>query len=240
VVRLRRVRPEGWWWDLLFVLGLSAVTLGVATRALIGFDVAVRDWCDDHRPTVLYWTARALNLLGQGSWLTGICLLLALYLAWRRHSVRPLLPVVLAFVLTFVSVTVLKGLADRPPPHKPVGDGFARGYFGDGGVSYPSGHLVNAIVWYGVLALLLGFWLSPRFRLALRVAPPAILCATNAYLGFHWVTDILAGVLLGLLLDRIIYRTPWDDLPLGRPLTARGWAGAAVEPGAAAGVPTRR
>jgi membrane-associated phospholipid phosphatase len=236
VVRLRRVGPEGWRWDLLFLLGLAVVTLGAATRALIGIDVWVRDWCDAHRPAAAYWVARALNLLGQGSWLTGICLLLALYLAWRRHSVRPILPVVLAFVLTFVSVTVLKHLADRPAPHKRVGEGFTRGYFGDGGVSYPSGHVVNAIVWYGVLALLLAAWLSPRWRLTLRVGPPVALCATNAYLGFHWVTDILAGVLLGILLDRIVYRTPWDDLPLGRPLTARGWTGPAVE----APAPARR
>jgi membrane-associated phospholipid phosphatase len=229
VVALRRVRPDGWWWDLFLALGFVAVTLGVSSRALIGADVWLRDWCDSHRPSVAYWAARAFNLLGQGGWLTAICLLLAAFLVWRRHSVRPVLPVLLAFALTFVSVTILKDLTDRPAPHAPSGDGYTHGYFGAGGVSYPSGHLVNAIVWYGVLALLLGWWVAPRWRRALRIAPPAILCVTNAYLGFHWLTDIVAGVLLGLLLDRIVYRIPWDDLPLGRRLTASGWAQAAVE-----------
>jgi membrane-associated phospholipid phosphatase len=233
VIALRRVRPDGWWWDLLLALGFVAVTLGVSSRALIGADVWLRDWCDSHRPSVAYWAARALNLLGQGSWLTAICLLLAAFLVWRRHSIRPVLPVVTAFVLTFVSATVVKGLADRPAPHAPSGAGYTRGYFGDGGVSYPSGHLVNAIVWYGVLALLLTAWLPDRWRRLLRIAPPVILCISTVYLGYHWLTDTAAGVLLGLLLDRIVYRIPWDGLPLGRRLATRGWAGPAVEVAAA-------
>jgi membrane-associated phospholipid phosphatase len=238
VAALRRVRPEGWWWDGLAVAGLAAVTAGVATHALTGLDVWVRDWSDHHRPIVAYGVARVLNLLGQGGWLTGICLVLGCLLAWRRHSVRPVLPVVLGFVLTYVTVTILKDVTARPAPHvRPVylTKPWDRGYFGLGGASYPSGHLVNSIVWYGILALLLRAWLTDRWRRVLHTAPPAILCVTNAYLGFHWVTDIVAGVLLGLLLARIIYRVPWDDLPLGRRLSAGGWAGPAVE--AAAPVP---
>src|SRR5215469_15820110 len=101
-VVLRRVTPASWWWDLLLGLGFIAITLGVSSRALIGIDVGLRDWCDSHRPDAAYWAARLLNLLGQGGWLTGICLVLALFLVWRRRSVRPVLPVVTAFVLTFV------------------------------------------------------------------------------------------------------------------------------------------
>jgi membrane-associated phospholipid phosphatase len=229
VIALRRVRPDGWWWDAAMVLGFVAVTLAMATGALIGTDVALRDWCDDHRPSAAYWAARVLNLLGQGSWLTGICLVLALLLVWRRHSVRPVLPVLTAFVLTFVSVTIVKDATDRPAPHAHAGTGFTRGHFGDGGVSYPSGHLVNAIVWYGVLALLLTAWLPEPWRRALRIVPPVVLCLSTVYLGYHWLTDTVAGVLLGLLLDRIIYRIPWDALPLGRRLAATGWAGPGIE-----------
>jgi membrane-associated phospholipid phosphatase len=229
VIGLRRVRPDGWWFDVAMLLGFVAVTLAVATRALIGLDVALRDWCDTHRPAPAYWAARAVNLLGQGGWLTGICLLLALYLVWRRRSVRPVLPVLAAFALTFVSVTILKDATDRPAPHAHAANGYTRGYFGDGGVSYPSGHLVNAIVWYGVLALLLTTWLPERWRRALRIVPPVVLCFSTVYLGYHWLTDTVAGVLLGIVLDRVLYRTPWDELPLGRRLAASGWGRPAIE-----------
>jgi membrane-associated phospholipid phosphatase len=225
-MRLRRVRPAGWRWDLLLVLGFVAITLGVSSRALIDIDVRLRDWCDAHRPDAAYWAARLLNLLGQGGWLTGVCLVLALFLVWRRRSVRPVLPVVTAFILTSATLTALKDVTDRPAPHAPAlaGGGYLRGYLGGGGVSYPSGHLVNAIVWYGILAALLGSWLSVRWRRVVRIVPPVVLCFSTVYLGYHWLSDTVAGVLFGLLLDRIIWRVPWDELPLGRRLTAGGWA----------------
>jgi membrane-associated phospholipid phosphatase len=50
----------------------------------------------------------------------------------------------------------------------------------------------------------------------LRIAPPATVIVTTTYLGFHWLTDAAAGLLLGLLLDRVLGRIPWTDLPLGR------------------------
>ena len=45
---------------------------------------------------------------------------------------------------------------------------------------------------------------------------PAIVLVTTTYLSFHWITDGLAAILLGLLLDRILRRVPWDAIPLGR------------------------
>ena len=112
--------------------------------------------------------------------------------------------------------------------------------FGSGGVSYPSGHLANAIVWYGMLALLLAPWLTARWRWVIRIAPPVILTVTTVYLRFHWLTDTVAGILLGFVLWRLIARVPWDDVPLGSWLARRGWDGPAcsptyVEPGRATG-----
>jgi membrane-associated phospholipid phosphatase len=234
MVALRRVRPASWWFDGLLLVGFAAVTLGVADRALIGTDVWLRDWCDHHRPGILYWPAWVGNHLGQGGWLTGICLALALWLGWRRRSVRPVLPVVAGFALTFCTITPLKLITDRPAPRanlEHVGRVWDRGYFGVGGESYPSGHLMNSIVWYGILALLLSAWLPAAWRRAVRVAPPAILCVTTVYLSFHWLTDTVAGVLLGLVLDRIMHRIPWDELPLGRRLRAAGWDTPALEVG---------
>jgi membrane-associated phospholipid phosphatase len=226
VVRLRAIRPPGWWPDLVLAVAVAAVTLALAAGAFLGWDLAVRDWCDAHRPAVLYWPARAGNLLGQGGYLAELVLVLGLVLGWRRHSIRPLLPVGLAFVLTFGVLTPLKAWTDRAAPHASALPHPER--LGSGGVSYPSGHLTNAIVWYGVLALLLAAWLPVLCRRVIRVAPPVVLCFTTVYLGFHWLTDTVAGLLIGLLLDRIMSRVPWDDLPLGRLLRKAGWDGPAL------------
>lgn len=230
MVRLARVRPAGWWLDVLLLAGFVALTVALAHGAFLGWDLAVRSFVDGHRPAALYWAARVGNYLGQGGWLTGASGLLALYLAWRYRSAgwRALWPVVLvaaAFVLTFGTLTPLKQWADRAAPHA-----FELAHperFGSGGVSYPSGHLTNAIIWYGVLALLLAGWLPPAARLALRVVPPVVLSLTTVYLGYHWLTDTVAGLLLGLLLGRLLYRVPW---PVGGVPAPPGGATAADTP----------
>lgn len=217
VVRLRPVRPAGWWLDALLLAGFLAMTWAlIAETPLLRLDVAVRDWCDEHRPTVAYWIARILNYLGQGTPLTLICLAIAL-LMWRRlHTIRPLLPVVGGFVLTYFTVGPMKILSDRPAASRKNPPEFFLG-----GMSYPSGHVVNAIVWYLVLTMLIGGSLTRAQRLALRLGPPLVVLGTTTYLSWHWVTDGLAALMLGLVLERLLRRIPWNDIPLGGKLAAR-------------------
>jgi hypothetical protein len=46
----------------------------------------------------------------------------------------------------------------------------------------------------------------------MRVAPPVIVVLTTTYLNYHWVTDGLGAVALGLLLDRVLHRFRWDAI----------------------------
>lgn len=222
------VVPRSWWFDIFLVIGFAATTGLLATGHLLRLDVEVSDWCGDHQPAAMHWLARLGNLLGQGGVLTLACIALAVFWIWRRHTIRPIGPVVMAFALTSVTLTVLKGVTDRPAPLTQVTPAMPHPEeLGAGGVSYPSGHLVNALVWYGVLALLLSPWLSSRWRWALRVIPPVVLSITTVYLQFHWLSDTVAGLLLGSLLWRLIGRITWDEVPLPGWMARRGWAGPA-------------
>jgi membrane-associated phospholipid phosphatase len=211
-----------WWPEVLLAAGFAVLTwaLMVGAGPLLDLDVAVRGWVDSHRPHAAGLVALTGNYLGQGGVLAMLCGGLALVLVWRRHTVRPLLPVATAFLLTVATLQPLKSLTARPAPHA-LRHHAER--LGTGGQSYPSGHLVNALVWYGVLALLLAPWLTPAVRRLVRLVPPAVLTVTTVYLGFHWVTDTAAGLMLGFLLDRLLHRVPWDSVPLGRRL--HGWDG---------------
>jgi membrane-associated phospholipid phosphatase len=172
-----------------------------------------------------------LNLLGQGGLvLLPISSALAAAVIWRSRRLWPALVIVVALLLTGVTIGPMKFWADRGYPHN-----FALAHpeelFSDPvhGTAYPSGHVANAIVWYGVIALMLrslrelgggpagGWWDRP-----LRVLPPVLVFVCTTYLGFHWITDSVAGLLLGLLLDRLLARVPWQDLPLPNPPR---WAG---------------
>jgi hypothetical protein len=230
-LRPRPVRPAGWWFDGLLLAALVALTLALAAGQLLGLDVAVRDWADAHRPPVAYWIARVLNFLGQGGWvLMPLAGGLAAATGLRARSVRPLLVVVAAFVLTYLTIGPMKLLLDRAYPRNPD-LAHPEELFSDpaGGMAYPSGHVANTIVWYGVIALLLAALVRtfgrpavpPGTYRAIRVLPPAIVFVATTYLSFHWLTDSIAGLLLGLFLDRLLARTPWDDLPL--PALPRGF-----------------
>ncbi|MEV6693401.1 phosphatase PAP2 family protein [Micromonospora sp. NPDC051196] len=243
--RLAPVRPAGWWFDALLLIGFVALTGALAAGWFFGIDRAVADWADAHRPTAAWWIAVILNYLGQGTPLTLIAAGLAVLLAIRLRSVRPLLVPVAAFVLTYLTIGPLKVWTARPAPSASVKEPFlppeqTLPLFQDDlpvrfAQSYPSGHVANAIVWYGVIALLLapllanlGRTLPRRVVLAVRIVPPTVVLCTTTYLGWHWLSDSVAGLLLGLLLDRILHRVPWDELPL--PARFRRWDRSFIKP----------
>ena len=223
------VRPAGWWFDLLLLAALVGLTVALARGHLLVLDRAVGVWAGAHRPTVGYWQGRVFIYLGQGTPLTLLTAGMGVLLAVRVRSVRPVLPPVTAFVLTYLTIGPLKLWTDRAAPSASVKEPWlppadaVRLFHTEGpfGVSYPSGHVANTVVWYGILALLLlpllrsyGRPAHPALRTVIRVVPPVVVFTTTTYLGWHWLTDSVAGLLLGLLLDRLLTRIPWDTLPL--------------------------
>jgi membrane-associated phospholipid phosphatase len=228
-----RIRPtEGWWVDLALIAGFVALTVALINGYLLGWDQRVADWAFDHQPGPIYWTARVFNYLGQGGQvLMPVSLILTAVLTWRTRSVRALLPFIAAFVLTYLTIGPLKVWAGRAAPRFDGPDKaemFNPHASGVQAVSYPSGHMGNSLVWYGVIALLvaalLGRPLTGRESFLIRFLPVVLLFCTTVYTGFHWLTDSIAGVLLGLVLTRLLARVPWDTLPLP---ALKGWTGPA-------------
>jgi membrane-associated phospholipid phosphatase len=217
----------GWWFDVVLLAAFGALTYALARGHLLALDQQVADWADQHRPAALYWLARVLNYLGQGGQvLMPVAIVLAVILAVRRRSVRPLVVFAAAFVLTYVTIGPLKIWLQRAAPHFTGPDRaelFNPAAVGSLGMSYPSGHVANALVWYGVIALLLGALVTvpPGVRLAVRTVPPVIVFCTTTYLAFHWLTDSIAGLFLGLILTRLMARVRWDRVPL--PHLPNGW-----------------
>lgn len=213
---------KSWWIDLVLVAAFAALTVALINGHLLVWDQRVADWAFAHRPKPIYWTARGLNYLGQGGQLLmPVSILLTAGLVWRTRSVRAVFPFVAAFVLTYLTIGPLKIWAGRAAP---AFDGPDRTVMfnphasGATAMSYPSGHMGNSLVWYGVIALLVAALLrrplTSREWFLVRVVPVVILFGTTIYTGFHWLTDSIAGVLLGLFLTRLIGRIPWDAIPL--------------------------
>ncbi|AEV88884.1 phosphatase [Actinoplanes sp. SE50] len=224
-----RRRILSWWPDLLLLAAFAALTGALITGHLLTLDQRVADWAFDHQPAVPYWTARVFNYLGQGGKvLTPVALILTGLLAHRTRSVRALLPFIAAYVVTYVTIGPMKLYFDRAAPSYPgpfKTEMFNPVASGQDARSFPSGHVGNSLVWYAVFAILIAELLRRRLTrresFAIRVLPVAAVFVTTVYTGFHWLTDSLAGLLLGLVLARLIERIPWDDIPLP---AAGGWS----------------
>jgi len=75
-------------------------------------------------------------------------------------------------------------------------------YHGISSYSFPSGHATMSLIVFGFLAFLISRGLPPRRRWWPFV-PAALLCLlislSRLYLGAHWASDVIGGLLLGLL-----------------------------------------
>jgi undecaprenyl-diphosphatase len=142
-----------------------------------------------HRSAPATAAAKFLNVLGLVYVTLPIRIAIAGFLAIRRRWWH-FAAFVLAIVLSEVLIGTLKSAYDRG---RPPGSLVATS-----GASFPSGHAVAASV--TVVAAVIALVPPGRHRAAWgagAVAFSAIMALSRAYLGAHWLSDAVAGVLLG-------------------------------------------
>ncbi|GLW35201.1 phosphatase PAP2 family protein [Actinoplanes regularis] len=185
-------------------IALVAITVGLELHALTGLDTAVAEVFPRHRDPAFPWPAHAGFSLGQTWVFPAASAVLAVVLARRRHSWRPLLAVA-AVWLTHSAVTgAVKVWAARQAPGSGQPDLHAVTAAWTDAMSYPSGHIANIMVFTTVIgALLTSLTGQPHWHtrlLAAGIASSTICTASMIYLGYHWTTDAVAGFALGCLL----------------------------------------
>jgi membrane-associated phospholipid phosphatase len=83
--------------------------------------------------------------------------------------------------------------------------------------SYPSGHMVRAVLVYGLIAFVirrLAPWPWARaLALPCAVVIIVLLAFDRLYLDVHWESDVLGGILLGAI--AMVAATVWLDRPRG-------------------------
>jgi membrane-associated phospholipid phosphatase len=83
------------------------------------------------------------------------------------------------------------------------------------GNSFPSGHMVRAVVVYGLIAFVVRRLAPSRTARALAVPVMVVLILVEAfdrlYLDVHWESDVIGGVLLGAVV--LVSATIWLDRP---------------------------
>lgn len=161
---------------------------------LASMDTAVTAQIADTHNGAMNRVMQVITLLGDriviGVMLIGIT-------AWALTTGRCRTPVqvlVAAFLLNPVLEALLKGLVGRERPE------LAQLVSGDG-PAFPSGHVLATVGFYGILGLIT--WRSTTrrgFAVGISLSASLVIALvgfSRIYLGVHWLTDVVGGLLVG-------------------------------------------
>jgi membrane-associated phospholipid phosphatase len=175
----------------LFLVGKHPTAAAPLTTvpAIGRVDEAVYEWVERIRVAPLTWLFVALNLIGSGIVTIPLRAVVLGVLAARRRW-----PAFAAFALTWASAEVtlwfLKRWFDRGRPQEEL--------VGTVGASFPSGHAVAGAA--TAVALVLAFFLPAPERRRwewIAVGFSFLMAFSRVYLRAHWLSDVVAGVMLG-------------------------------------------
>jgi undecaprenyl-diphosphatase len=142
------------------------------------------------------------TLLGDEAFLYISFILLILLMGFRKHHFA-MIHLIVAGILTASITHALKQYfsIDRPDITLTAPSSFA----------YPSGHSSGATVFYALVASFIAqeMAVKDRWKCYLGFALPILLIAlSRVILGVHWLTDVVGGISLGLVISsttRIVY-----------------------------------
>lgn len=184
------------------ITGLVTLIL-VCTASYIWLDRPVTDFFLDLRESMLYQIFKQITRLGESQWYLAGGLLLWLF--YRKKD--PLnagggLLLLSSVALSGIIAYTLKSLLGRARPrlfdhHQIYGfDFFHLEYAWQ---SFPSGHSATALGAASAMALIF-----PRYKIFFYIVG-GIVAASRIILAQHWLSDVIAGSILGLATTILLY-----------------------------------
>ncbi|MGH7175721.1 MAG: phosphatase PAP2 family protein [Minisyncoccia bacterium] len=161
-------------------------------QSLLALDHSVVLAFAEHRTALGVTIAYVATALGSPTTIGALALVLALYFALKHR--RLVVPFVVTMAGAFASFEFLKDIVARARPEA------ALALYAPPLYSFPSGHAVMSVVFYGFAAYALartyprlGGWIYLAATLL-----TLLIGLSRVYLGVHYPSDVIAGWLLGL------------------------------------------
>lgn len=183
----------------LMIIGVVTVTIGLllamvhTNTGLARYDLSAARWGAAHATSGSTRTLRDINWFGS----TELTVFLAVVVAgieYRRSRSLAVIWFLIAVIVGYVLIVYgTRVIVDRSRPDIDRLSGFS-------GASFPSGHAAASAATFAAMALLLGRRRARYVRAILAGAAGGIAVAvaeTRVLLGVHWVTDVIAGLIIG-------------------------------------------
>lgn len=189
-------RGRGFQLFIISIVAFVVLAVLVASRAswIVSLDRTVQEELIELRRPWLNETMIWVTRLGSRWTIGALLLLVTLWVVRTGRCQKVLTVMTIAFLANPPLEYALKTIVDRPRPD------VARLVPGNG-PSFPSGHVLATVGFYGVLAAVL--WRSSNrtsVRVAGYVAATAIIVGvaiSRVYLDIHWSSDVVGALLVG-------------------------------------------
>ena len=205
---------------LVLYAGLAAAVAGliffVHYHPISSFDLYVTEESQELGMRHLTAAMRGISIFGD-SVVASLSIILASTLFFVTHRRREA-GFVLAVPIADLLNALVKMLVNRPRPTSDVAELLTKA----GQSSFPSGHVVHYVVFFGfLLAVMSANKKIPSFwRIVIGVFSAFLILSisiSRIYLGAHWATDVIGGYLFGFAYLGLILRFYLKDPELGCP-----------------------
>ncbi|HMC56715.1 MAG TPA: phosphatase PAP2 family protein [Gemmatimonadaceae bacterium] len=180
---------------LLGTYGFAKFAGHVRSGSTQAFDDAVLRWFAQHRSGTLDSIMLEITFLGTGTVVLMIVAISGMFLWLTRHKYSALLLLVSTFGGIALNNLLKLGFS-RPRPQIVAWGTHASSW------SFPSGHAMSAAVVYGTVAYLAARLQRRHVTRVMTMGMAAVMIvlisASRLYLGVHYPSDVIAGLIIGL------------------------------------------
>jgi undecaprenyl-diphosphatase len=175
------------------LLSLANIALRAASgHAVSNLDISIASLMRESRNAPADEIMTVITMMGDTVVMTALALAMIVWLFWHR-AYRAAYAAIIAIAAAKIFELVMKFGLQRARPSELA-------YAGASQYSFPSGHATMAAVIFGILAILVSHAMGRWGRAVVYAMCALVVVAiaySRVYLGAHWLSDVLAGLLFG-------------------------------------------